>query len=101
MNGVSQTVSDILVIARRDILKYVRMPQLLIFNTLFNVVLLLLFNYVFGGAIQISGANYIQFFLPGFVAQTAVFGSTQTSVAIADDLSKGLIDRFRSLPMSR
>jgi ABC-2 type transport system permease protein/oleandomycin transport system permease protein len=101
MNAVSQTVSDILVIARRDILKYVRMPQLLIFNTLFNVVLLLLFNYVFGGAIQINGANYIQFFLPGFVAQTAVFGSTQTSVAIADDLSKGLIDRFRSLPMSR
>jgi ABC transporter DrrB family efflux protein len=101
ISAISQTISDIGVMAWRDILKYLRLPQLLVFNALLNVVLLLLFNYVFGGAIQTGAADYIQYFLPGFVAQTVVFGSTQTSVAIAEDLSKGLIDRFRSLPMSR
>ncbi len=95
------TVSDILVMTKRDILRYVRLPQLLIFNALLNVVLLLLFNYVFGGAIETGGLKYVQYFLPGFLAQTVVFGSTQTSVGIAEDLSKGLIDRFRSLPMAR
>jgi ABC transporter DrrB family efflux protein len=101
MTRVSQTISDIMVMARRGILKYLRLPQLLVFNALFNIIMLLLFNYVFGGAIQAGGMNYIQYFLPGYVAQTVVFGSTQTSVAIAEDLSKGLLDRFRSLPMSR
>jgi ABC-2 type transport system permease protein/oleandomycin transport system permease protein len=94
-------MADIGVMTRRDMLRYVRLPQLLIFNALLNVVLLLLFNYVFGGAIKTGGMNYVQFFLPGFLAQTVVFGSTQTSVGIAEDLSKGLIDRFRSLPMAR
>ncbi len=98
---MTEILSDIWIMTKRDILKYLRLPQLLVFNALLNVVLLLLFNYVFGGAIQTGGMNYIQFFLPGFVAQTVVFGSTQTSVAIAEDLSKGLIDRFRSLPMAR
>jgi ABC-2 type transport system permease protein/oleandomycin transport system permease protein len=97
----SDTISDIIVMTRRDVLKYVRLPQLLVFNALLNVVLLLLFNYVFGGAINTGGIQYIQYFLPGFLAQTVVFGSTQTSVGIAEDLSKGLIDRFRSLPMAR
>jgi ABC-2 type transport system permease protein/oleandomycin transport system permease protein len=101
MTTLSQMFSDIMVLAWRGILKYLRLPQLLIFNVMLNVVLLLLFNYVFGGAIQTGGVNYIQYFLPGFVAQTVVFGSTQTSVAISEDLSKGLIDRFRSLPVSR
>jgi ABC-2 type transport system permease protein/oleandomycin transport system permease protein len=101
ISTLSRTISDIAVMTRRDILKYLRLPQLLVFNAMLNVVLLLLFNYVFGGAIQTGGGGYIQYFLPGFVAQTVVFGSTQTSVAIAEDLSKGLIDRFRSLPMSR
>jgi ABC transporter DrrB family efflux protein len=98
---ISDTVSDIIVMTRRDVLRYVRLPQLLVFNAMLNVVLLLLFNYVFGGAISTGGVKYIQFFLPGFLAQTVVFGSTQTSVGIAEDLSKGLIDRFRSLPMAR
>ncbi len=96
-----ETLSDIWVMTKRDVMKYLRLPQLLVFNALLNIVLLLLFNYVFGGAIQTGGVAYIQYFLPGFVAQTVVFGSTQTSVAIAEDLSKGLVDRFRSLPMAR
>ncbi len=98
---IRETISDIIVMTRRDVLRYLRLPQLLVFNALLNVVLLLLFNYVFGGAINTGGLKYIQYFLPGFLAQTVVFGSTQTSVGIAEDLSKGLIDRFRSLPMAR
>jgi ABC transporter DrrB family efflux protein len=99
--SLRDTVSDIIVMTQRDILRYVRLPQLLVFNAMLNVVLLLLFNYVFGGAINTGGLKYVQYFLPGFLAQTVVFGSTQTSVGIAEDLSKGLIDRFRSLPMAR
>ena len=97
----ANTLSDIVVMTRRDVLRYVRLPQLLVFNAVLNVVLLLLFNYVFGGAIKTGGLAYVQYFLPGFLAQTVVFGSTQTSVGIAEDLSKGLIDRFCSLPMAR
>ena len=99
--NISETISDISVMTKRNILRYVRLPQLLVFNATLNVVLLLLFNYVFGGAIDTGGIKYVQYFLPGFLAQTGVFGSTQTSVGIAEDLSKGLIDRFRSLPMAR
>jgi len=100
-SNLSDTLSDIGVMTQRNILRYIRLPQLLVFNALLNVVLLLLFNYVFGGAIRTGGIEYIQYFLPGFMVQTVVFGSTQTSVGLAEDLSKGMIDRFRSLPMSR
>ena len=98
---VLETLSDIWVMTQRDVRRYLRLPQLLLTNIILNVVLLLLFNYVFGGAIQTGGVAYIQYFLPGFLAQSVVFGSTQTSVGISEDLSKGLIDRFRSLPMAR
>ena len=98
---IFETLSDICVMTQRDIRRYLRLPQLLLTNIILNVVLLLLFNYVFGGAIQTGGIAYIQYFLPGFLAQSVVFGSTQTSVGISEDLSKGLIDRFRSLPMAR
>lgn len=101
INRIAETYSDIMIMAQRDIRRYFRLPQLLITNILLNVVLLLLFNYVFGGAIQTGGVAYIQYFLPGFLVQSVVFGSTQTSVGISEDLSKGLIDRFRSLPMAR
>lgn len=98
---ILETFSDIWVMTQRDVRRYLRLPQLLLTNIILNVVLLLLFNYVFGGAIQTGGVAYIQYFLPGFLAQSVVFGSTQTSVGISEDLSKGLIDRFRSLPMAR
>ena len=100
-SNLSNALSDIGVMTQRNILRYIRLPQLLVFNALLNVVLLLLFNYVFGGAIRTGGIEYIQYFLPGFMVQTVVFGSTQTSVGLAEDLSKGMIDRFRSLPISR
>jgi len=101
IDTLTNALSDIGVMTRRNMLRYIRLPQLLVFNALLNVVLLLLFNYVFGGAIRTGGIAYIQYFLPGFMVQSVVFGSTQTSVGLAEDLSKGMIDRFRSLPMSR
>jgi ABC-2 type transport system permease protein/oleandomycin transport system permease protein len=93
--------SDTIVITWRNLLRFVRLPQLLIFSTIQPVMLLLLFNYVFGGAISTGGLKYIQFLLPGFLVQIVVFGSSQTSVGLAEDLSRGMIDRFRSLPMAR
>jgi ABC transporter DrrB family efflux protein len=99
--SLSSAISDIGVMTRRNMLTYVRLPQLLVTNALLNVVLLLLFNYVFGGAIRTGGIAYVQYFLPGFMVQTVVFGSTQTSVGLAEDVSRGMMDRFRSLPMSR
>ncbi len=98
---VRWTVSDTLVMAQRNLLKYVRLPQLLVFSTIQPVMFILLFNYVFGGAIRVPGVNYIDFLLPGIFAQTVIFGATQTGVGLADDLSRGMIDRFRSLPMAR
>lgn len=95
------TLSDIVVMVRRNLLRYLRLPQLLIFSTIQPVMFLLLFAYVFGGAIKVPGQNYINYLIPGIFVQTAIFGAIQTGVGLADDLSKGLIDRFRSLPMAR
>ena len=98
---ISMTLSDTVVMTRRNMIRFVRLPQLLIFSTIQPVVLLLLFNYVFGGAINVGSISYIQYLLPGFLVQSIVFSSTQTSVGMAEDLSKGIIDRFRSLPAAR
>jgi ABC transporter DrrB family efflux protein len=94
-------IADTIVMTRRNVLRFVRLPQLLVFSTVQPVMLLLLFNYVFGGAITGGGVDYIQFLLPGFLVQIVLFGSAQTSVGLAEDLSRGMIDRFRSLPMAR
>ena len=101
MSTLTFAVVDTIVIMRRNLLRFARLPQLLIFSTVQPAILLLLFNYVFGGAITAGNYQYIQFLLPGFLVQTVVFGSTQASVGMAEDLSKGIIDRFRSLPMAR
>ncbi len=94
-------INDLLVMIERNLLRYVRLPQLLIFSTIQPVMFLLLFTYVFGGAIHTGTVNYIQYLLPGILAQSVIFGAIQTGVGLADDLQKGLIDRFRSLPMAR
>ncbi len=93
--------SDAFVMTRRNLLKYTRVPTLLVFSTIQPVMFVLLFVYVFGGAINVPGVNYTNFLMAGIFAQTAVFGSTQTGVGLAEDMNKGLVDRFRSLPMSR
>lgn len=101
-----QTIKDITVITRRNLLRNVRLPQLLIFATVQPVMFLLLFNYVFGGAIggaipPIAQGEYINWLLPGLLIQVAAFGAGQTALGLTEDLSKGVIDRFRSLPMAR
>lgn len=94
-------IADILAVTWRNLLKYVRLPQLLIFSTIQPVMFVVLFAYVFGGAIKTPGTNYIDFLMPGIIVQSVIFGSVQTGIGLAEDLSKGLIDRFRSLPMAR
>lgn len=93
--------ADSWVVARRNLLHVRRQPQLIIFSTVQPVMFVLLFNYVFGGAIRIPGVDYTTFLLPGVFTQTALFGATMTGIGLNDDLRKGIIDRFRSLPMAR
>jgi ABC-2 type transport system permease protein len=102
MTTLAETISDSVVITRRNLIKVKRVPDLIVFATLSPIMFVVLFRYVFGGAINLpDGITYAEFLLPGIFAQTVVFGSTITGASIADDLQKGLIDRFRSLPMSR
>jgi ABC transporter DrrB family efflux protein len=97
----SIVLSDAVVMTWRNLLKYKRVPTLLVFSTIQPVMFVLLFAFVFGGAIPIPGLDYKDYLMPGIFVQTVVFGSMQTGVGLAEDLSKGMIDRFRSLPMAR
>jgi len=99
--SLTWVISDAWVITKRNLLQYVRIPSLLVFSTIQPVMFVLLFRYVFGGAINVPGVRYVDFLMPGIFVQTSVFGAVQTGIGLADDLSKGLIDRFRSLPMAR
>lgn len=97
-------VADALVVTYRNLLHFVRQPQLLFFSTVQPVMFVLLFNYVFGGAIGMalpSGMDYTNFLLPGIFVQSVAFRSTQTAVGLAEDLERGVIDRFRAMPMAR
>jgi ABC-2 type transport system permease protein/oleandomycin transport system permease protein len=96
------TVTDAALVTRRNLYRYLRVPTLLLFSTIQPVMFVLLFVYVFGGAIQVPGVeHYVDYLMAGILAQTVIFGSTQTGVALAEDMSRGMIDRFRSLPMAR
>src|SRR6266545_4313056 len=94
-------VRDTFEIARRNLIGYRRVPQLLVFSTIQPVVFVLMFRYVFGGAISVPGLPYVDFLMPGIFAQTVVFGSMAAAIGLATDLKLGLIERFRSLPMAR
>ena len=86
----------------RNLVTMTRTPQVLVFSTIQPIIFVLMFRYVFGGAIRIPGVpHYVDYLMPGVFAQTVVFGSIQTGVGLAEDLHKGLIERFRSLPMAR
>jgi ABC transporter DrrB family efflux protein len=92
---------DALVIARRNLVRIARTPQLLVFATIQPVMFVLLFRYVFGGSIRVPGMSYVDYLIPGIIVQTVVFGATSTAVGLSQDMSNGIIDRFRSLPMAR
>ena len=102
--SLGQAVSDTLVITWRNLLRNVRLPQLLLFSTVQPVMFLLLFTYVFGGAIEGAvpgGYEYLQFLMPGLLIQIATFGAGQTAMGLTEDLQNGVVDRFRALPMAR
>ncbi len=98
---MNHLLSDIFVMTKRNLTHVRRLPQLIVFSTIQPVMFMLLFAYVFGGAIKTGAANYIQYLLPGILVQTTVFGSMMTGVGLAADMAQGMIDRFRSLPMTR
>lgn len=102
MNAVASTVSDAFIVAKRNVIKIKRVPDLLVFTTMSPIMFILLFAYVFGGAIdqETGGDTYREFLIAGIFAQTVIFGATITGYALAEDVKKGIIDRFRSLPMS-
>jgi ABC transporter DrrB family efflux protein len=101
MTAVAAGLSDTLVLARRNLLRIPRQPDLLLAFTIQPVMFVLLFVYVFGGAISTPGYDYVDFLMPGIITQSISFGGFVTAVGLNEDLKKGLIDRFRSLPMSR
>ena len=101
MSSLGTTVADGLTITRRNLTKVKRVPDLIVFATLSPIMFVLLFRYVFGGAIHVPGISYVDYLIPGIIVQTVVFGATSTAVGLSQDMSKGIIDRFRSLPMSR
>jgi ABC transporter DrrB family efflux protein len=103
--ALARAVSDIAVITRRNLLYTVRLPQVLVLSSIMPVIFILMFTYVFGGAIQgalppAAAGRYVNWLLPGLLAQFALFGGSGTASGLAEDLAKGVIDRFRSLPMA-
>jgi ABC-2 type transport system permease protein/oleandomycin transport system permease protein len=96
------SVSDTLTITRRNLLVWLRVPAYIVFTVIQPVIFVLMFRYVFGGAIQIPGnVSYVDFLIPGIIAQTAAFATFGTAIALAQELQKGVIDRLRSMPMAR
>ena len=101
MSSLALTISDTLVLARRSLARIPRQPDLLTAYTVQPVMFVLLFVYVFGGAIRTPGFDYVDFLMPGIIVQSIAFGGFTTALGLSDDVKKGIIDRFRSLPMSR
>jgi len=97
--------TDTWAITRRNLLRYIRLPRLIFFSSIQPIIFLTLFNFVFGGALGHAGAafhgKYINYLLPGIMVQVVLFGGLQTGIGLARDINSGIIDRFRSLPMSR
>jgi ABC-2 type transport system permease protein len=101
MSSLAMTVSDTMVLAKRNLMRIPRQPDLLLAYTIQPVMFVLLFVYVFGGAIDSGPFDYVDFLMPGIIVQSIAFGGFVTALGLTEDVHKGLIDRFRSLPMSR
>jgi ABC-2 type transport system permease protein len=101
MNNFALALADGAIVAKRNLIKIRRVPDILVFTLMSPIMFVLLFAYVFGGSINVpGGVNYREFLLAGIFVQTVIFGSTFSGAGMADDMQKGIIDRFRSLPMS-
>ena len=101
MKALLDSISDAAVIAKRNVIKIKRVPDVLVFVLLSPIMFVLLFAFVFGNSINIPGGSYREFLIAGIFAQTVVFGATFTGAGLAEDIQKGIINRFRALPMSR
>lgn len=101
MSSLTYAVSDGWEVTKRNLIAYTRVPQMLVFSTIQPIMFVLLFRYVFGGAIPIPGYSYVAFLMAGIWVQTAMFGGMNTGIGLAEDMGKGIIERFRSLPMAR
>jgi len=100
--GIGKSITDSLLVGWRNLKRIPRIPELAIFAILQSIMFVLLFAFVFGGAINVPGGiDYTSFLMPGIFAQTIVFAAATTAIGMTDDVNKGIIDRFRSLPMSR
>jgi ABC-2 type transport system permease protein len=101
VSALTHALADGSVVAKRNPIKIKRVPEVLVFVLISPIMFVLLFAYVFGNAIDIPGTSYREFLIAGIFAQTIIFGATFTGAGLAEDMQKGIIDRFRSLPMSR
>ena len=100
--GVGGVVRDSLLVARRNLRTIRRQPQLLVFATVQPIIFILLFRYVFGGAVRTPpGIDYVNYLLTGIFVQTVAFAAIQTGIGLSEDASKGIIDRFKSMPIAR
>lgn len=99
--GPGFALRDTLAMTWRNLLRIRRLPQLLVFATIQPLLFVLMFRYVFGGAIDVQGVDYVNFLMPGIFAQVVAFGSVNTAIGLAEDRTQGLIERLRSLPMAR
>jgi ABC transporter DrrB family efflux protein len=96
-----RAIRDALAVTGRNLIAYRRVPQLVVFSTIQPVIFVVMFRYVFGGAIVVRPFPYVDFLMPGVFVQTVVFGAMATAIGLASDMKSGLMERFRSLPMAR
>jgi ABC transporter DrrB family efflux protein len=101
MRQIALAFADGAVVAKRNLIKIKRVPEILIWTTMSPIMFVVLFAYVFGSSIEIPGTSYREYLIAGVFVQTVMFGSTFTGAGLAEDMTKGIIDRFRSLPMAR
>jgi len=100
-SALGWAIADAITITWRNLKAMLRTPQVLMFSTIQPIIFVLTFRYVFGGSIRIPGIPYVDFLMPGVFVQTVAFGAMNTGIGLSEDLHKGLIERFRSLPMAR